>query len=363
MLARKNILKLKPYIPGKPVEELKREFCLKSAIKLASNENSLGPSPKAIKAIKDGLGSINRYPDGGCFYLKKALARKLNLKPENLTFGCGSDEIIVLAIRAFVEKSDEVIIAKPTFLIYELASRIAAAKIKFVPLKNFRYDLKAIKKAITQETKLIFIANPDNPTGSYVNKKEVAEFMRGVPSRVIVYFDEAYYELADRKDFPNTLKYLKSDNVIISRTFSKAYGLSGLRVGYGMAKRDIIRCLDKVREPFNVNSLGQIGALAALDDSAHLKRTRRLLKEGKAYLYENLQSLGFNCLDSATNFILFKAGAGAGKIYQKLLRKGVIVRNMRAWGMDKFIRVTVGTMPENRRFIKALKEILQGRMR
>jgi len=358
MLARKNILKVKPYIPGKPIEELKRELKLRDVTKLASNENAIGPSPKAVRAIKGALAGINRYPDGGCFYLKRKLSHRLKVAPKNLIFGCGSDEIIVLALRAFVERGDEVVIARPTFLIYELASRIAGAKIKSVPLKNFRYDLKAMKKAISAKTKIVFIANPDNPCGTYVNEKEVREFMRGLPRNLIVYFDEAYYELAAKKDFPDSLRYLNSRNVIIARTFSKAYGLSGLRIGYGISRAQIIDCLNKVREPFNVNSLAQVGAYSALDDSAHLLRTRKVLREGKAYLYKNLQKLDLSFIESETNFILVKAGPGAGRIYRQLLRRGIIVRSMRAWGMNSFIRVTVGTMEENRKFIKALKELI-----
>jgi len=202
VLPRKDILKIKPYIPGRPIEEVKRKMRLRKVIKLASNENALGPSRKAVQAIKGALGRVNRYPDGDCFYLKEKLARRLKLAPKNLIFGCGSDEVIVLAVRAFVERQDEVIIARPTFLVYELVSRIAGAKIKLIPLKGFRYDLAAMKSAITPKTKLIFIANPDNPTGSYVDSKEVAEFMRGLPRDLIVYFDEAYYELVEKRDFP-----------------------------------------------------------------------------------------------------------------------------------------------------------------
>ena len=358
MLARKSISKIKPYIPGKPIEELKRELELKTVAKLASNENALGPSPKAVKAIKGALSKVNRYPDGDCFYLKQKLAKRLKTAPGNLTFGCGSDEIIVLALRAFVEKEDQVVIARPTFLIYELASRIAGAKVKTVPLKDFRYDLKAMKKAINAKTKIVFIANPDNPTGTYVTGGEVRKFMRGLPRNLIVYFDEAYYELVAKNDFPNTLQYLNSHNVIIARTFSKAYGLSGLRIGYGIARAEIIDCLNKVREPFNVNSLAQVAAYSALDDSAHLVRTRKNLREGKSYLYKNLQKLNLSFVKSVTNFVLIKVGPSAQKIYQQLLRKGIIVRSMRAWGMNDFLRVTVGTMPENRKFIKALKDIL-----
>lgn len=359
MLARKEILKIKPYIPGKPIEELKRQFRLKEAVKLASNENALGPSAKALQALKGALCGINRYPDGDCFFLKKRLAQRLNLAPKNLIFGCGSDEIIVLAIRAFVNKDEEVIIVRPTFLIYELASRIAGAKIKFVPMKDFRCDLKAMKRAISAKTKMVFIANPDNPVGTYVNQKEVDEFMKGLPRNLIVYFDEAYYELAAKSDFPKTLKYLKRNNVIISRTFSKAYGLSGLRVGYGISSPKIIDYLNRVREPFNVNTLAQVAAFSALDDREHLARTRAMLQEGKSYLYKSLKELNLAFIESVTNFILIKAGPRAEVIYQRLLRKGVIVRNMQAWGMNNFLRVTIGTMAENRKFIKALKEVIR----
>ncbi len=361
MLPRKEILKIKPYIPGKPIEEVKRKLHLTEVIKLASNENALGPSGKAMQAMKRALSQVNRYPDGGCFYLKKKLAQKLKVRPQNLVFGCGSDELIVLALRAFVDKGDEVIIARPTFLIYELASRIAGAKIKIVPLKNFRYDLPAMKRAISAKTRMVFIANPDNPTGTYVDKKAVAQFMSGLPANLIVYFDEAYYELAEKRDFPQTLKYLNSRNVIVARTFSKAYGLSGLRIGYGLARSRIIEYLNKVREPFNVNSLAQAAAAAALDDQAHLVRTGRMLRQGKKYLYQNFRKLNLYFVESVTNFILVKIGLRANAVCQRLLRKGIIVRNMRAWGMNNFIRVTIGTMSENRKLIQELSKILRRR--
>lgn len=361
MLPRKEILKIKPYIPGKPIEEVKRKLHLTEVIKLASNENALGPSGKAMQAMKRALSQVNRYPDGGCFYLKKKLAQKLKVRPQNLVFGCGSDELIVLALRAFVDKGDEVIIARPTFLIYELASRIAGAKIKIVPLKNFRYDLPAMKRAISAKTRMVFIANPDNPTGTYVDKKAVAQFMSGLPANLIVYFDEAYYELAEKRDFPQTLKYLNSRNVIVARTFSKAYGLSGLRIGYGLARSRIIDYLNKVREPFNVNSLAQAAAAAALDDQAHLVRTGRMLRQGKKYLYQNFRKLNLYFVESVTNFILVKIGLRANAVCQRLLRKGIIVRNMRAWGMNNFIRVTIGTMSENRKLIQELSKILRRR--
>lgn len=358
MLPRKEILNIKPYIPGEPIESLKRRLRIKNVIKLASNENALGPSPKAVEAMKRALNGVNRYPDGDCFYLKKKLSARLKVAPKNLIFGCGSDELIVLCARAFVNKGDEVVIARPTFLIYELVSRIAGAKLKIIPLKDFRYDLKAMKEAITSKTRLVFIANPDNPNGTYVNRQEVDEFMRGLRRDVIVFFDEAYYELVEKRDFPNTMKYLNNYNVIIARTFSKAYGLSGLRIGYGIARPEIIDYMNRVREPFNVNSLAQVAALAALDDKKHLLCTRRVLREGKRYLYKNLEELDLPYVESVTNFVLIKVGPRAKEIYQKLLKKGVIVREMSAWGMKDFIRVTIGTMAENRKFIRALKQIL-----
>ena len=231
-IARKEILKVKPYIPGKPIEEVKRELGLKGAIKMASNENAFPPSRKATLAARKALLSANRYPDGGCFYLKKALGRRFKLRPENIIVGNGSDEIIVLALGAFLKKGDEVIIARPTFLIYEIASKIGGARIKFAPLKNFRYDIPKMASLISKKTKFIFVANPDNPTGTYVTKKEVDFLVSRAPKNAILYFDEAYFEFAKGlRDFPNTMKYLKSKNVIITRTFSKAYSLAGLRVG------------------------------------------------------------------------------------------------------------------------------------
>lgn len=368
MLPRKNILKIEPYQPGKPIEAVKRELRIDKVIKLASNENALGPSPKAVQAIKEAIEGINRYPDSDCFYLKRKLARKLNrsgfaaqarVSAENLVFGCGADEIIVLALRAFVDPGDEVVIARPTFLIYQIAALVADAKIKFVPLKDFRYDLEAMKRALTARTKIVFIANPDNPSGTYVNKEEVRKFMRGLPADTVVFFDEAYYELAEREDFPDTLNYLDKYNVVVARTFSKAYGLSGLRIGYGIARPEIIGYLNRVREPFNVNTLAQAAALAALDDDEHLRRTLNLLREGKSYLYENLRKMNLSYIESVTNFILINMGGNAGGICRQLLEQGIIVRDMNAWGMADFIRVTVGTMAENKIFITALKKILK----
>lgn len=356
-LVRENILKIKPYQPGKPIEELQREMGLKEVIKLASNENALGPSPLAVKAAKAALPGVNRYPDANCYYLKRRLARKLRVKPEQLIISNGSDEIIVLATRAFLGGGDEVIISEPSFLIYRIAVAASGVKIVSCPLRDFRYDLKAMKDKITARTKLIFIANPDNPSGTYVTEKEVASFFRGLPAGIIVFFDEAYFEFVEEGDFPDTLRYLGKRDVIITRTFSKAYGLSGLRVGYGMSSPEIIGYLNRVREPFNVNLLAQAAALAALKDREHLKKTKRLVREGKKYLYREFARMGLTYVKSAANFILVDVGCPGEKLYRRLLKSGIIVRAMGAWGLDNFIRVTVGRMEENRRFIRELERI------
>jgi len=356
-LVRKNISNIKSYRPGKPIEELQRELGLKEVIKLASNENPLGPSPKAISAIRKNLLNLNRYPDSSCFYLKEKLSKKLKLSPENLIISNGSDEIITLILRAFLNEGQEVIIAKPTFLIYEIASKISGAKIKFIPLKNFKYDLEAMRDSIKKKTKIIFIANPDNPTGTYLNRREVDVFLKDMPSNVICYFDEAYYELVETKDFSDTIRYLDSKNIVISRSFSKSYGLAGIRCGYGIAKKEIIEYLDKVREPFNVNYLAQVAAIAALDDEKFLKKIREVIFEGKRFLYREFKRLGIDFIPTQANFILFKI-KDSQKIYSELLKKGIIVREMSQWGLKDFIRVTIGKKEENRRFIEALKKIM-----
>jgi len=358
-LVRKNILAIKPYVPGRPIEEVERELGLKGVVKMASNENALGPSPKALSAIRKTLQNLNRYPDGACFYLKEKLAKKLGVKREDLIIGNGSDEIIVLATRTFLEKGDEVIIAQPTFLIYEIASQIADAKIKFVPLKNYRYDLKSMKKAITPKTKMVFIANPDNPTGTYVTRGELDEFYKGLLDSLIVFLDEAYYEFAkDIDDFPDGLDYVFKKNTILARTFSKAFGLSGLRLGYGITRPELIGYMEKVRDPFNVNILAQAAGISALDDNRFLKRTVNFANREKGFIYDQIGKMGLRCVPSATNFILIDTGRDSKAIFNKLLKKGVIVRAMTSWGIDSFIRVTVGKRQENIRFIKALRSVL-----
>ena len=358
MLPRKSVLNIKPYKPGKPIEEVKRELGLRDVIKMASNENPFGPSPKAISAIKKYLNNINRYPSGGCFYLRQALSKKLRVKPEQLIFGNGSDELIVLVLRAFVGEGDEIVVATPTFLIYEIASKIQGAKIKNVSMKYFKYDLASMRKAVTKNTKVVFLANPDNPNGTYVTKYELETFLRALPASVLVFIDEAYFDYVSEKDYPNGLDYISRNNVIVARSFSKSYGLAGLRIGYGVSRSDIIKYMESVREPFNVNSVAQVAALAALRDRKFLSKTKRKTELGRRYFYSEFKKIGLRYVPSVTNFVLFEVGRNADQVCQKLLKKGVIVRNMKAWGLNSFIRVTVGRDKENKRFIKELKRII-----
>lgn len=358
---RQNVLNVKQYVPGKPIEEVQRELGLKEVMKLASNENCLGPSPKAVAAIKKNIGRINRYPDASSFYLRKKLAKSLGVGEDCLIFGNGSDEIIGMAIRTFVDAGDEVIIAKPTFLIYEIVSQIQNAAIKFVPLtRDLKHDLTKMREAVTDRTKMVFIANPDNPTGTYVNKYEIEKFLSTLPERVIVFLDEAYFEFAayERKDYPRGTNYLDRPNIILARTFSKIYGLAGLRIGYGIAKPEVISYMERVREPFNTNLLAQAAAEAALDDKAFLNKTLAHVAKEKAFLYSAFKKMGLEYADSATNFIVVDTKRDCKAVFNALLKKGVIVRDMKAWGFDTYIRVTVGTREEDQKFVKALKEIL-----
>ena len=359
--ARPNLARVRNYQPGKPLEELEREYGIKNAVKMASNENALGPSPKAVAAVKRDLAKLHRYPDGGCYYLRHKVAAHLKVRPETLVFGNGSDEILVMAVRAFASKGDQIVISDPTFLIYEIAASVEDVAVVRVAMKNFRYDLEGMAKKVSPRTKLVFIANPDNPVGTYTPLKEVERFLAAVPARVLVVLDEAYQEFAaaEKKDYPDSIRLLKRyPNLIVTRTFSKAYGLAGLRVGYGVASVPVINALNKVREPFNVNLLAQSAAVAALDDKAHLSKTLKVVRQGRAYLKREFGRLGLEPVDTVTNFMLVDLRTDAQAVYEKLLRQGVIVRSMAGWGLKTFIRVTIGKPAENKRFIRALKKII-----
>ena len=358
-MVNKKILEIIPYQPGKPIEELKRQLGLKEVIKLASNENPLGTSPRALLSIKMALPKINRYPDGSCFYLRQRLSKKLKVRPGNIIFGNGSDEIIDIIIKTFSRPEDEVITSENTFLEYKIIAWQNGRKVKSIPLKDFRYDLQRIKENLKPGTKVIFIANPNNPTGTYVNRCEVDKFLDSLPGDIVVVFDEAYSEFVENKDFPLSLNYFRQGkNVIILRTFSKIYGLAGLRIGYAIAGEEFIRYMERARQPFNVNSLAQGAALAALDDTAFIRKAQRVVSEGKQYLYSELDRLKINYIPSAANFILIDLKQNGLKIFNKLLNEGIIVRDMCQYDFKNFIRVTIGMEKENRKFVAALKKVL-----
>ncbi len=359
-LVRKNILNMQPYLPGKPIKEVERELGISDIVKLASNENSFGPSKLAVDAMKAGIAELNRYPEGSGLYLRQALSKKLKLKCENLILGNGTDELIELIAKVFLDVKDEIVVSEGAFIRYEMAGDLMGCKVVSVPMRNFTHDLEGFKKAITPRTKIVFIANPNNPTGTYVSKNDVDRFMRGIPSRVLVVFDEAYYEYVEEKDYPQTVGYVKQRrNVIVLKTFSKIYSLAGLRIGYGIAVPEIIDYLNRIRPPFNTNSLAQLAAQAALNDASHLKKTIKLVKDGKKLLYRTFEQMDLSYVPSAANFILVDVKQKSRKVFKDLLREGVIVRAMEEYGFSSYIRVTIGLERENRKFIKALKKVLK----
>lgn len=358
VMFKKNLFNIKNYKPGKPIEEVKRSLGLDEVYKLASNEIPFPPL-YIRKAILDEIANINRYPEASCFYLRQALAKKLKVGEDQIVFGNGSDELITLVIRSMVEKGDQIMVAYPTFLIYEIQATIEAARIIRVPLKNFRYDLDSIAKAITRKTKVIFIANPDNPTGTYVTNKEVEKFLKKIPKNVMVFFDEAYFEFAPA-DFPDSYQFLnKRGNIIFTRTFSKAYGLAGLRIGYGITTPQIAAVLNKIREPFNVNRLAQVAALAALKNKKFLEKVTGYTAEEKKYFYQELSNMKIDFVKSATNFIMVNFKEDTSGLYNYLLKRGIIIRELKGWGLANFFRVTVGAVKENRKFIKFFKQYIK----
>lgn len=359
-LVRKGILDLKPYIPGKPIEEVKRKLGLKEVVKLASNETSIGPSLLAVEAIKKEIENIHLYPEASSRALREKLAHKLKLDKEMLIVGNGADNIIGLIGMAFINEGDEVITGKITFPAYETITKIMGGKLISIKLKDFSFDLEKIIQRMNEKTKIIFLCNPNNPTGTIVTKGEVASFMKKIPQDVIVIFDEAYYDYVEDKNYPNSLSYvLEKKNVIIVRTFSKIAGIAGLRIGYGIAKLELASYLRRVVSPFPTNRLAQVAALASLDDEEHYKKVLKINQEGKKYFYKELKELGLFYVPTEANFIFIDLKENSGAIFEKLLKKGIIVRPGKTWGCPDFIRVTIGTDYENQKFIQALKDVLK----
>jgi histidinol-phosphate aminotransferase len=351
----KDIQSLSPYVPGKPIEELQRELGLARVIKLASNENPLGPSPKALSVLADAAKTLHRYPDGGGFRLRTALADRWKVSLDQVILGNGSDEIIGLLARAFLSPGDEAVMADNTFVIYKMEVTAAHGVPVIVPLRDGRHDLAAMARAITPRTKLLFVCNPNNPTGTMVSATEIDALMAKVPAHVIVVFDEAYCEYARDPQFPDSLGYVRRGcHAIVLRTFSKIYGLAGLRIGYGVTTAEISGYLNRVRPPFNANSLAQRAALAALGDEEHVARSRAMNQTEMAGVRDGLIALGLHPLPSEANFLYFDAGRDGRALFEALLREGVIVRHIEG----NYVRVTIGLPEENRQFLQALKQVL-----
>lgn len=360
---KKHIHSVKPYEPGKPIKEVQREMKLRSVIKLASNENPLGPSGKALRAMRRELREVHLYPESTCHYLVNRLAKELGVDTKQIVIGNGSNELIELLGRGLINPGDQVISSEYTFLVYPILTQVCGGEFITVPMKEYRYDLDGILAQVTEKTKLIFIANPNNPTGTYVTASEIEAFLSRVPKHIVVCFDEAYVDFVDAQDFPRMLEYIKKDfpNLILMRTFSKAYGLAGMRVGYGVGHPALMEYLHKIRQPFNVNSVAQAGATAALDDRFFLWRTKYLVSSGRKYLYRRLTALGLRYLPSQANFILVNTGYDAGEVFHAFLEKGVIVRSMKSYGLHEWIRVTIGRRGQNAQFYRVLKDYLKQR--
>ena len=356
-LANEQLRDLAVYEPGKPIEETARELGADAGkiIKLASNENPLGPSPKALAAMRAALGSAHLYPDGGGFYLREALAAKLGFSRDHLILGSGSNEIIEFLGHAFLNRGDDVITSEHAFIAYKLVAAVFGARTIEVPSPDLRHDLDGIIAAITPKTRLIFIANPNNPTGTLAGQGEIDRFIERVPPHIVVVFDEAYFEYLDNP--PDTLRFVRAGrNVAVLRTFSKIQGLASLRIGYGMARPELIQVLQKTRQPFNVSGLAQVAALAGLEDDEHRRETKRVTDEGRAYFEKEFAAMNLRFVPGAANFVLVNVGDGA-KVFRALLERHIIVRALKGYNLPQWIRISVGTMEQNRRCIAALKEI------
>jgi len=359
-LARKGILKIASYIPGKSIEEVQKEFGAKKWIKLASNENLLGPSPKAVAAIRKELPNIYLYPEGPCTILRKALAEKFSLPESVVVISNGADNLILMIACAFVDEGDEVIMADPTFSVYTNVTQIMGGRPIQVRLKDFTHDLDGMLRKVNRKTKLVFICNPNNPTGTIVSQESFNHFLSKLPKRVIVVLDEAYGDFVEDPFYPNGVDSIKEGRqMILLRTFSKVYGLAGLRIGYAFGRGDLVDCLYQVRDPFPVHRLAQVAAVAALRDEDHVTKSIQLVYEGRRYLYRELDRLGIFYVPSQANFVFIDFERDSGEVFRAFLKEGIIIRPGKIWGYPTSARVTIGRMEDNRRFIKVLKKLFK----
>src|SRR5262245_52917397 len=357
-LANPQLRDLAVYEPGKAIEETARELGVdpSAIIKLASNENPLGPSPNALQVMHDALEHAHLYPDGSGFYLRKAIAAKLGVAPENVILGNGSNEVIEFLGHAFLNPGDDVVTCQYAFIVYKLLATAFVLRTIETPSPDYRQNLDATLDAITSKTRIIFIPNPNNPTGTLISQHAIDTFMSRVPDNIIVVFDEAYFEFLD--DPPDTLQFVREErNVVVLRTFSKVHGLAGLHIGYAIAPPEITEVLHKKRQPFNVNRVAQAGAIAALADESHLRETKRVINEGRAYLQEQFAEMQIQFVPGAANFVMVNVGDGCA-VFQKLLQRKIIVRPLKGYGLSEWVRISVGTMEENRNLVAALCEVL-----
>ncbi len=355
-----GVSRIQVYKPGRPIEEVQKQFGISEVIKLASNENPLGTSPKAVEAIRKAADQVHLYPDGKSAALSEALAQRFKVLPEQVAVGNGADGLIMELCMAYLDEHSEVVVSRSSFPMYDVFSNVMRAQMVKTPLKGYGLDLPAMARAITDRTRLVFVCNPNNPTGTVLPAADVDAFMKDVPEHVIVVFDEAYYEYAAAPDFPDTIEYVRrgAGNVVVLRTFSKAYGLAGLRVGYGFGSAALLAPLRLVKEPFAVNLLAQAAGLAALDDDDFCARSVAVNEEGKAYLYREFERLGLFYVPTSTNFILTQLGPRMLWLVDRLMEHGVIVRPGDAYDLPEFARITVGTVEQNRRLIQALEKLL-----
>lgn len=361
---RKNLEAIKAYVPGKPVEEVERELGVKVEAKLASNENTLGPSPLAVQAIIDAAGQVNLYPDGSCHYLRQALSEKTGISTDQLLITNGADEALSMIARTYINPGDETVMPAPSFPQYEFATRVMDATPRMIPLKSdFTYDIEAMIDAVSDRTRIFYLCSPNNPTGTILTRAQLEFALDKLPKNILVVLDEAYYEYAAGPDYFDALDYINNGYPVVAlRTFSKIYGLAGLRVGYAIASKDMIRDIHSVREPFNVNRLAQVAAAAALLDSGHVEKGLKLVEEGKTLLYAELGALGFSCVPTHTNFVFVNFKQSTDRLFQELLHKGIIVRPGGIYGYPDYARITIGTETENNKFLEALKDILTARV-
>lgn len=357
---RRELDAIPVYVPGKPIEDVKRELGLDKVIKLASNENPFGFSPRVKDAVMKALEEINFYPDGNSTLLKEAIARKFGISADMVLPTSGSDEMVDLIAKTFIDKGDEVIMADITFPRYFITSQMMGADIKIIPLKDLTYDIEGFKKAVTEKTKLIWLCNPNNPTGTIFTEAQLVDLLDSVPPSTLIVYDEAYNEFASHPGYPkDSFKFLtKYNNMLVMRTLSKAYGLAGLRLGYTAGNPELLSAINRIRNPFNVTSLAQAAGVAALEDDDFVAKVVENNNAGKKYIYEEFDKMGIEYAKTEANCILFNSGKDSSRVFNELLKKGVIIRPVTGFNPNTWLRVSIGSPEENREFIKALKEIL-----